>query len=100
MIYLIETNDRYGNPYKVFVAEEIPKTSSNTLKYIYFALLKVDHIYKNNIKFKNILEIGGGFGGQCLITQLIFDMLNITYDKYILIDLPNLAALRRILLNT
>jgi len=89
IIELIKKNDTHGNPYKVYVNDEIPKTSSNTLKYIYFGLLQANHILKEDIKIKNILEIGGGFGGQCLITQLIFDMLDIKYDKYILIDLPN-----------
>lgn len=90
IIELINKNDKYGNPYKVFVNNEIPKTSSNTLKYIYFGLLQANQILKENIKIKNILEMGGGFGGQCLITQLMFDMLGIEYDKYILIDLPNI----------
>lgn len=90
IIELIKKNDTHGNPYKVYVNDEIPKTSSNTLKYIYFGLLQANHILKEDIKIKNILEIGGGFGGQCLITQLIFDMLDIKYDKYILIDLPNI----------
>jgi len=89
IIELIEKNDTHGNPYKVFVNHEIPKVSSNTLKYIYFGLLQAKHILKEGIKIQNILEIGGGFGGQCLITQLIFDILDIQYDKYILIDLPN-----------
>ena len=95
IIELINKNDKYGNPYKVYVNDEIPKTSSNTLKYIYFGLLKAKQILKENIKFKNILEIGGGFGGQCLITQSIFDMLGIEYNKYILIDLPNIIERQR-----
>ena len=90
IIELIKKNDKHGNPYKVYVNDEIPTTSSNTLKYIYFGLLQANHILKEDIKTKNILEIGGGFGGQCLITQLIFNMLDIKYDKYILIDLPNI----------
>ena len=50
IIELINRNDKYGNPYKVFVDDEIPKTSSNTLKYIYFGLLQVNQILKENIK--------------------------------------------------
>ena len=92
IIELINKNDKYGNPFKVLVSNEIPKTSSNTLKYIYFGLLQARQILKENIKFKNIVEIGGGFGGQCLITQLIFEMLNIEYEKYTLIDLPNIIG--------
>ena len=95
IIELINKNDTIGNPYKVFVNSEIPETSSNTLKYIYFGLIQANQILKENIKFKNIIEIGGGFGGQCLITQMIFEMLNIKYDKYILIDLPNIIEYQK-----
>lgn len=95
IIELINKNDTIGNPFKVFVNSEIPETSSNTLKYIYFGLIQANQIIKENIKLKNILEIGGGFGGQCLITQMIFEMLNIKYDKYILIDLPNIIEYQK-----
>ena len=38
-----------------------------------------------------LIEIGGGYGGQCLILLNLFDKFNISISKYILIDLENVV---------
>jgi hypothetical protein len=62
--------------------------SSSTLRYVNV----LDDIVK---KFKtlddlNIVEIGGGYGGQCLILSKIFN-----WKKYTILDLPEPAALAK-----
>jgi hypothetical protein len=91
ILHLINLNDRYGGTTTYKISSDIPNCSPNTLKYIYYALLTVIHIKITGIDNFDFVEVGGGYGGQCLIIQEVFKILNININKYILIDLPNVV---------
>ena len=60
--------------------------------YIYFGLLNVIYIQKNNIQNFDFIEIGGGYGGQCVILLELFKHFNIVINKYLLIDLSDVVT--------
>ena len=73
LINLINLNDSMGNPTVYKIHNTIPKCSPNTLKYIYFGLLNIKHIQTNNLNNFEFIEIGGGYGGQCIILLKLFE---------------------------
>lgn len=78
-------NDLYGNP-DLYEDEEIGKFSLTTLKYAYNALEIVDFLKEHSPK--NIVEIGGGYGGLAVILSGLLD-----FETYTLIDLPETCQL-------
>lgn len=94
---LANINDQYGNPQKYQIDEYF--CSPNTLKYIYFGLLNIKTILQKNIEHFNFIEIGGGYGGQCLILQMLFKKFNISVEKYILIDLDEVVNFQKKYIN-
>jgi hypothetical protein len=93
LIYLLNLNDRIGNPWLCNINNI--NCSPNSLKYVYFGLLTIKHILNKNINNINIIEIGGGYGGQCLILQELLNKFNIIYNKYIIIDLDNVSNFQK-----
>ena len=85
LIKLLNLNDRIGNPLKYDIYGIL--CSPNSLKYVYFGLLNIKHILNKKLNNFNFIEIGGGYGGQCIILLELFKEFNIAFDKYILIDL-------------
>jgi putative sugar O-methyltransferase len=75
-----QTLDTVGSPDKKNYSE-LKNISATTLRYIIFA----DHIQKlfNLNNAAHIVEIGGGFGGQCFVLS----KLN-TFNSYTIYDLP------------
>ena len=71
-------NDQIGNPIKYNYSGII--ASPNTLRYIKIAC-EIKQMFGNNIG-KNIVEIGGGYGGQMVQIDRIFDI-----KKYVIYDL-------------
>ena len=93
---LLELNDKIGNPLKTDkISNKIPACNPNSLKYIYFGLLVIKHITKLKIDNLNFIEIGGGYGGQCLILLKLFEIFNINVKKYILIDLREVVDFQK-----
>ena len=84
-IELFKENDKQGSPKKYYY-DGIGEISPSTLRYIKVLgdLIKYDLI-KDNI---DIVEIGGGYGGQ---SKIILDYFNI--KKYTIIDLKSPLAL-------
>lgn len=92
IIQLIKCNEKYGNSIQNFKYNNL-NCNANTIKYIYMSLLLLDFIInsKNFIENKkiNIIEIGGGYGGMCLIFSEIINILqsnnipNLTNDTNI-----------------
>jgi hypothetical protein len=76
-------NDGYGDP-EAYLYDSL-KISPTTMQYIYVAS-KISAI--NGVK--NICEIGGGYGGQCLVYSQCY-----TYDSYTIIDLPEAGMLQK-----
>jgi len=74
-----KVNDIYGNP-MTFKYDEIDMISPSTLRYIKVLsdLIKM----KIDLTDKNIIEIGGGYGGQCLILSKYFK-----FKSYTIVDL-------------
>lgn len=79
------TNDLYGNP--VIHDYETIKASASTLQYIGV----LSNIIKEfgSLNGKRIVEIGGGYGGQC---RTILDIYK--PDCYHIIDLPEVCELQ------
>lgn len=100
---LLLENDLIGNPktfnYKdIFDKYDIKLNNYNisptTLRYISFGINMIKYIlnYKKDI---DIVEVGGGYGGQC---KILFD-LSIIYDinikSYTIIDLSDVSDLQK-----
>jgi putative sugar O-methyltransferase len=80
-------NDIYGNP-EIFEYEKFGNISPSTIRYIKNTLDIFNHFSSENIK--DIVEIGGGYGGLCKTMSVLFD-----YDNYVIIDLPEVSKLSK-----
>lgn len=82
-----KSNDSIGNPQK-FYYDDVGEISPTTLRYIKIASdLKM---LFGSLDQCIIVEIGGGYGGQCKILADIFH-----FKKYIIFDLPGPLALAK-----
>lgn len=91
-IELFKKNDLYGNPRKddfTGIFPGIGTISSTTLRYLKVASDQ-KLAYGNSLNGMSIVEIGGGYGGQCLILSLICQ-----FKDYTIIDLPEALALTK-----
>jgi len=91
-IKYFKENDKHGGTLK-FSYAEIGEISPSTLRYI-----KVLSDIKNkfgDITGKKIIEIGAGYGGQCLILNKMF-----TPSEYSIVDLDEASQLSNRYLNT
>lgn len=83
-------NDTVGDP-DLYEESRIGEFSGSTLKFAFNAL-EIIHFIQNNggdlKSTKNIVEIGGGYGGLCLILSGFID-----FDTYTLVDIPNACKL-------
>ena len=85
---LLLKNDKLGNPIKYKLDDNICECSPNSMKYIFFGLLNIKHILENKLENFDIIEIGGGYGGQCIILLellKIFFNYNLIYYSYVII---------------
>jgi len=85
LLNLFRQNDRIGNP-KLFAYEDAGLFSPTTLRY-----MKVASDLKKlfgSLDDLRIIEIGGGYGGQCTIIHQIFKP-----KSYTIVDLPGPLAL-------
>jgi len=71
-------NDSLGSPFKFNYGKD--SFSSTTLRYIK-VLMDLRNIF-GNLDYFNIIEIGGGYGGQC---KIISDVVN--FRSYAIVDL-------------
>lgn len=79
-------NDKYGNA-EIFEYDFFGSISPSTIRYIKNTL---DILAKfDSTKIKNIVEIGGGYGGLCKTISCAID-----FDNYVIIDLPEASALQ------
>lgn len=78
-------NDLIGKP-RTYDFGDVGRLSPTTLRYIATALEISEKVGKS--KFSNIVEIGGGYGGQASILQ----SLNF-FQKYYIYDLPEVQVL-------
>jgi len=77
-------NDLVGNPY-LFDFDQVSQIGTTTLRY-----LKVLSDIKNQFgtEFGQIIEIGAGYGGQCLICDQVLN-----FTQYVMFDLPPVLRL-------
>lgn len=95
-------NDILGNPTKYNYKEQLTfitnintyNISPTTLRYICFGLQILDVIINTNKQNISIVEVGGGYGGQCKILYDICLQFNINISKYTIIDLNNVSLLQ------
>jgi hypothetical protein len=93
----IMTNDIIGNPItydfsnvmRSYISLNSYIFSPTTLRYVYTALDILSKVTKKSIK---IVEIGGGYGGQCKILFDIASLFDIVIESYTILDLkyPNM----------
>lgn len=90
---IIKNNDKFGDPILVDYSKELQDIvkldsylySPTTLRYLYIA---VDIFMKmKNNDMLNIVEIGGGYGGQCLILCLLAPLFQKNIKNYTILDL-------------
>jgi putative sugar O-methyltransferase len=82
-------NDNLGNP-DVYEEEGIGLISPSTLKFASNCLDIISFLkqFGNLDNIKNVVEIGGGYGGLCLLLSNF-----IKFDSYTLVDLPDATNL-------
>lgn len=80
-------NDQLGSPI-TFSYDHIPPISPKTLQYIKIAG-DIETRF-GDLNGKRILEIGGGYGGQCTILSRLFNL-----KEYIIVDLPEALQLAK-----
>ena len=95
LVRFIQMNDFVGNPYLCNISPKMADCSPNSIKYIYHGLLIVKKIIENQLQNITFVEIGGGYGGQCIILQHLCKFFNIKIKKYVLIDLDNVVNFQK-----
>lgn len=79
-------NDKYGNA-EILEYDFFGSISPSTIRYIKNTLDVIAEF--DTSKIKNIVEIGGGYGGLCKTLSCAID-----FDNYVIIDLPEASALQ------
>lgn len=95
-------NDILGNPITHNYKEQLGNIrdlntydiSPTTLRYICFGLQLFNVINSTGKKQISVIEIGGGYGGQCKILSDICLQFNINIRKYTIIDLEHVSKLQ------
>lgn len=82
----IKINDAYGDP-QIF-DYYFGKYSATTLRYLKVAA-ELEHCFKD-ISSYSILEIGGGYGGQSIISNIVHG-----YKSWTIVDLPEVVELQK-----
>jgi len=80
-----KVNDKYGKPC-VYNYQNIGKYSPSSLRYVKVLADLIERF--GSLKGLEVTEIGGGYGGQCLIIQTYFKL-----KSYKIFDLPEVLQL-------
>jgi putative sugar O-methyltransferase len=95
-------NDANGSPKKEEFHKYIPNVavSPSSLRYIYHAHMILSHMkgFGTN-EPKDIVEIGGGYGGLCLAVHYFAPKYGIKINSYTICDLTNIICLQELYLN-
>jgi len=97
----IQQNDTIGEPAKYDFAHHLSKYvilkhyvfSPSTLRYLILGLDILKHISKYN-KTINIVEIGGGYGAQANILNILSSLFDIKINQYTILDTEYLNILQ------
>ena len=85
-------NDSVGNPLKFNINGVL--CSPTSLRYLYHACQVI-----NNIDNRDIVEIGGGYGGLCLAIDFLSKLRNVKIKSYTIIDLEEVINIQSIYLD-
>lgn len=101
---IVEKNDLLGNPnkYTFKLDENIVNCSPSTLRYIDHAYRILTHLKTlNNNDTINIVEIGAGYGGLCLVIYLLnkHTLFQLNINDYNIVDLDEPLKLQEKYLN-
>ena len=99
----IMINDTIGNPRKNDFEQFMKKYvklphyifSPTTIRYIVTGLDILEYVENSKKKTLNIVEIGGGYGGQCKILYDMAKMFDITIESYGICDLTAAGKLQQ-----
>lgn len=83
----IKENDRYGSPL-MYHYNTFGMISPTTIRYIK-VLMDLYRSFLSELNGKHIVEIGGGYGGQCLLISKVFD-----FASYTILDLESVTKLQ------
>jgi len=89
-------NDSSGNPTKYYIPGLDFRVSPTSLRYIFHALLILDHIRSLGLASVKIIEIGAGYGGLLLAISHFSSSFTISVEKYICIDLTEAINLQQV----
>lgn len=90
----VSENDSLGGP-TLIEYPDIPSKnklfSPSTIAYVFKAIDILQHMKKSKLNTVDVLEIGGGYGGQCKMVIDLAPLFDINVNSYTLIDLywPN-----------
>jgi len=96
---LCSLNDQFGNA-NVQKFENGILSSPSSIRYVRHAFDICNLIKSKNYTKVNIIEIGGGYGGLCLILNQLSKIMGIDIDKYFIYDLPETQKLQRYYINS
>jgi hypothetical protein len=93
--HLVSLNDKYGGAtLHNFKSDIVSSTSS--IRYVRHALDICNHIKSKNIgEPLRIIEVGGGYGGLCLILNEYAKMHNVNIAEYHIYDIPHVQSLQK-----
>jgi putative sugar O-methyltransferase len=88
-------NDTFGNPTRstFVINNKQVKISPSTLRYIHYGIEFLKFVKSTNITTPNIIEIGGGYGGQSFIISKLAPMFGVDIKAYVILDLSQPKAL-------
>ena len=97
----VKLNDKYGGTTKYnftrlsSFCKGGTDFSPTTIHYLYLSLRMLKDLKKYQENEIDVLEIGGGYGGQCYMFYVISNFYNIDIKSYTLIDLNYAISLQR-----
>jgi len=91
-------NDTLGKPttfiYHVPGAGKM-RISPTTLRYVCLGMKALSHMRKCQMRTVHMVEVGGGYGGQCYMMHRLAAAYNIQIQSYTIFDLPEVSALQQ-----
>jgi len=94
IIEYLNINDKYGFPKKNtfnFKTNGEISCSPTSIRYIYHALLILQHYKKNDLT--EVVEVGCGYGGLFLAICFFSEIVHVKINKYHFVDLPEVCNL-------
>ena len=94
LVDLCRKNDEFGKPI-LYDFPEFGKCGLSNFRYIYHAILILEHMKEKNLEKVDIIEIGGGYGGLCFFLYNLSKFFNITISSYSIFDQEDVIQLQQ-----